>query len=174
MRKYIFSIAVAVFISGCAGVSIIPISSQQAIDVHSGSSNRKGYIVYEPIIVVEVSKKEVCKKRNATGKCVEIETICAAGTPFTLPDYSKPYIIDVKSGFGKAGVELEIKDGWMLGKVKDNSDNAAILGTVEKLLGIGILTASPGATPTGKCEVPGLYRVNMSAGAIVLEKIKLY
>jgi len=45
----------------------------------------------------------------------------------------KPYLIDVKSGLGKAGTDVTIIDGWRLGNVKDNSDNTAILGNLVTL-----------------------------------------
>lgn len=174
MKPIVLMTVVAIFLNGCAGVSITPISNQQAVNAHSDGTTNNGYIVYEPIVVVEVSQKEVCVQKDKNGKCLQTETRCSVGTPFTLPDYSKPYLVEVKSGFGKAGVEIEIKDGWMLGKVKDISDNTAVLGLVEKLLGLEKAAFFPGAKPSGGCEAPGLYKVSLLDGKVVLEQFHLY
>ena len=139
---------------GCAGVDIKPISGQDAIDIHKSNSVQRGYVVYEQIVVVEVSKKEVCIKEGTGNKC---EMKCTAGTPFVLPDYSKPYLINLKSGFGKAGSDVTINDGWRLGNVKDNSDNTAILGNI-MTLATKMAIRSP-SKDNNKCA-EGLYRVH--------------
>jgi hypothetical protein len=63
------------------------------------------------MVVVEVSQKEVCSAQDAKGKCTGDSVIsCSAGTPFVLPDTSKPFLVNSKSGFGKAGVDVAITE----------------------------------------------------------------
>lgn len=160
-------------LSGCAGVDIKPISQDQALRAHQAGSSASGYIVYEPVVVVEVSQKDVCVAKDDKGNCKAQETRCSAGTPFVLPDYSKPYLVDVKSGFGKSGVDITITDGWRLGNVKDNSDNTAVLGTVEKLLGIKSPTVIE-AAKAGNCKTPGLYRLTIDKDGVALTRMLVY
>ncbi len=171
--KKILLFGISILIFGCAGVSITPLSQDEAAAIHRGDSKKNGYVIYEPLVVVEVSQIEVCIEKDSKGKCKKSVTRCSAGKPFVLPDYSKPYIIDIKSGFGKAGVELEFSDGWLLSKVKDNSDNTAVLGAVEKLLGLET-KSSIGTDSASGCKDPGIYRVNISPSGIGLEQIKVY
>lgn len=55
-----------------------------------------------------------------------------------------------------------INDGWRLGTIKDNSDNTAVLGVIEKLAG-GIFKMSGFSEGSG-CNNPGLYRVAIVDG----------
>ncbi|GLH69282.1 hypothetical protein GETHPA_08150 [Geothrix rubra] len=157
-----------VFALGCAGVKITPISPQRALALHQTEANESGYVVYEPMVVVEITSKEVCLKKDKDGKCTESIVQCTAGAPFVLPDYRKPYLVDVKSGFGKSGADITITDGWRLGNIKDNSDNTAVLGSVQKLLEgnlSGLLRAPSGLAPEKSTERPipsGLYRVDLT------------
>jgi hypothetical protein len=161
-------------VAGCAGVDITPISSRDETDAHAGTRPRSGYIVYEPMVVVEVSEKEVCRARDEKGACREVVAVCAAGTPFLLPDMSKPFLVDVRSGFGKTGVEVTITNGWQLGSIKDNSDNTALLGAIEKVASLALArTTAPDAAGRG-CKAPGLYRVNATADRIDLAPLLSY
>jgi hypothetical protein len=170
MKKTRLSWLVLLIFCGCAGVSITPISKQDAIDIHKPNAGKSGYVVYEPMVVVEVSKKEVCLARDNTGKCIKQETSCAAGTPFVLPDYSKPYLIDIKSGLGKAGTDVNIIDGWRLGNVKDYSDNTAILGSLMTIL--SSVTPFRKAQDDKKCRA-GLYRVTIDNSSDEKSALKL-
>lgn len=174
MKTVIIATVVATFIlSGCAGVNIKPISRDQAVNAHTEGSTASGYIVYEPIVVVEISQKDVCVDKDDKGNCKSQETRCSAGAPFVLPDYSKPYLVDAKSGFGKSGVEITITDGWRLGNIKDNSDNTAVLGTVEKLIGLksALITES---AKSNNCQAPGLYRVTVDEKGVALSPMLVY
>jgi len=90
-----------------------------------------------------------------------------------LPDTSKPFLINVRSGFGKTGVDVAITNGWQLGNIKDNSDNTALLGTVEKILGLGVKSIAREPT-AGKCKAPGLYRVNHAPTGVTLSPLLIY
>ncbi|MCE5211983.1 MAG: hypothetical protein LLG40_10550 [Deltaproteobacteria bacterium] len=157
MKKAMFLWLLVFVFCGCAGVSITPISKQDALDLHKPNAGKSGYVVYEPMVVVEINKKEVCVKKDDAGKCTDTKPACAAGTPFVLPDYSKPYLIDIKSGIGKAGADITIIDGWRLGSVKDNSDNTAMLGDLVSLVKA---LRVPDTKDAGKCK-EGLYRVTI-------------
>ncbi|WP_353254510.1 hypothetical protein [Salinisphaera sp. PC39] len=167
MKRFQGMIVVAFVLAGCAGVEIEPISPEQATAAHTANSAINGYIVYEPLVAVEVSKQNVCVEKDSEGKCSEYVSRCSAGAPFVLPDYSKPYRVEIKSGFGKSGAEVSIADGWRLENVKDSSDNTAVLGTLEKILGIE-------TAPVEECKSPGLYRVNLVNGGIELSKLLWY
>lgn len=174
MKKVCCLALLIVAMSGCAGLDITPISKTKADAAHQeGSDRMQGYIVYEPMVVVEVS--EVCVEKDDKGKCKDGSgTRCSAGTPFTLPDYSKPYLLNVRSGFGKAGVEVAITNGWQLGNIKDNSDNTAVLGFIEKALGFKSTAHFGAPSGQGKCSVPGLYRVTLEPSGMTLVPVKLY
>src|SRR5215471_17423127 len=148
-------------IVGCAGVDITPLSPAEEAAAHAGGTARKGYIVYEPMVVVEVSQKEVCAAPDDKGACKggATTTACSAGAPFLLPDTSKPFLVNAQSGFGKAGVEIAITNGWQLGSIKDNSDNTALLGTLEKILTLTSARSLARENPSRPCKA-GLYRVD--------------
>jgi hypothetical protein len=161
-------------LAGCSGLDIRPISPELDARAHREDGTASGYVVYGPMVVVEVSR--VCVVKDAKGACRDDETRCAAGAPFVLPDFSKPFLVDVKSGLGKAGVDVTIVDGWRLGSVKDQSDNTAILGAIEKLALARMAeprTAGEEAV-RGGCAAPGLYRVELTQEGMKLVPLLPY
>lgn len=174
MKRLFVCIAVSVLLAGCAGLEITTLQTSQVADARKPDGKAlDGYVLYEPIVVVEVSIKDVCTAgKDEKGNCKAATVVqCSASTPFLLPDYSRPYLVRSKNGFGKAGVDVAISDGWRLGSIKDNSDNTAVLGTVEKLFGIKSAVPSAGEKT---CKAPGLYRVDLEDGAPALKVLKLY
>jgi hypothetical protein len=157
---------------GCAGVDIVPITREQAMSAHEGGSDARGYIVYEPVVMVEVSPREVCSGRDDKGKCIT-RTQCVAGEPFILPDYGKPYLINARAGLGKTGFDMTIADGWRLGGLKDASDNTAFLGALEKLATREPTSGTPAALDAG-CKAAGLYRVSVGQDGVALTRVLLY
>jgi len=146
--------------SGCAGISITPVPSQNpdvALD-----PNLAGYIVYEPMVVFPVMQAEACDKDQ---KCLKFKG-CTIGQPLTLPNYGRPYVIEIRSGFGKAGADVTIADGWKLSNLKDNSDNTELLKLVASATGIAE------AADTKECPT-GLYRLIWSEGGPSLKAIDL-
>jgi len=175
MKAYLLFPLLAVSIAGCAGVDITPLSPAEEAASHAGGTSRKGYIVYEPMVVVEVSQKEVCGAPDDKGACKGATVVtCSAGTPFLLPDPSKPFLVNAQSGFGKAGVEIAITNGWQLGNIKDNSDNTALLGTLEKVLGLAGARSLTRESTVGKCKAPGLYRVDLGPAGVTLSLLLIY
>jgi hypothetical protein len=148
-------------LGGCAGLDIRPLTREQAASVHAGGGPA-GYIVYAPMTVIEVSDRDGCR----------------AGAPFQLPDYSKPYLVRSRSGLGRNGVDIAISEGWMLGGIKDTSDNGALLDAVGTVLGVrggGGGAAAGGGAAGGACRAPGLYRLAPdAAGSIQLLPLHLY
>ena len=172
MKAYALSALVAASVAGCSGLDITPISPEADRAAHAGTP-LQGYIVYAPMVVVEVARKVVCNRAKADGQCEGTPAItCAAGTPFTLPDPPKPFLVNSRSGFGKAGVDVTITNGWQLGGIKDTSDNTAILGLVEKLLPLKSMTAAT-AQASEECKA-GLYRVSYDGADLKLEELLLY
>ncbi|MEW6077653.1 MAG: hypothetical protein AB1724_07575 [Thermodesulfobacteriota bacterium] len=175
MNKSLLLLLILASIAGCAGLDITPISPTDEIAAHSGDKKLKGYVVYEPMVVVEVSQKEVCGEKDDKGNCKGATYItCAAGAPFLLPDTSKPFLVNVRSGFGKTGVDVAITNGWQIGNIKDESDNTALLGTVEKLLDAAIKKGISPDPISGKCKAPGLYHVVSTSTGIALQPLLIY
>ena len=159
-------------LSACAGVNITPLSAQEASVLHQKSNGAKGYVVHAPVVVVEISR--VCVGKEGNKPCEASEMQCKAGAPFVMPDYSRPFLVDVRSGFGKAGVDVSFTSGWLLSSVKDNSDNAGPLGLLGKL--VGLKAAFIGLDGGGSDTCPyGLYRVQFDAkeGGLELARIPL-
>jgi hypothetical protein len=174
MKANILLPLLAASLAGCVGLEITPLSPAEEAASHAGGTSLKGYIIYEPMVVVEVSQKEVCSAQDPKGNCTGASVIsCSAGTPFVLPDTSKPFLVNVKSGFGKTAVEVAITNGWQLGNIKDNSDNTALLGTLEKIIALGAKSiAREGAV--GQCKASGLYRVNQAPTGVTLSPLLIY
>lgn len=126
--KSLFAVVVlSLFLSACAGISITPVKLGAGQDAHEVA--KKGYIVYTPAVLLPISSVPVCVDMRKDGKCAKQVYECAAGKPILVPNYSKPFTVEVKSGFGKAGTEINVTDGWLLGSLKDNSDNSAAIGS---------------------------------------------
>lgn len=161
---------------GCAGVSITPISADIARQAHTDKGTVKGYIVYAPIVVVELTEKLICLQQGEKGECKRAELTCSAGTPFVLPDYAKPYAVDIHSGLGKAGADVSFRDGWLLTQVKDASDNTALLGMIEKVLGLDSkkTVEKTSGEPDRRCTEPGLYTVSVTSQGIEMKRIRVY
>lgn len=177
MKRLIVVAIIPVFMSGCSGLDIksMTLSEVQAARVKDNKKPLDGYVIYEPMTVVEISSKAVCQTTMKDGKCEGASKIqCAASLPFQLPDYSKPYLIKSRTGLGKAGVDVTITDGWKLGGIKDSSDNSAILSFIEK----GVFKSFTEDKST-TCKEPGLYKLTPKLDdhenvSFDLEALKLY
>jgi hypothetical protein len=173
MKTYLLLLAAC--IAGCAGLDITPISPKEEAAAHAGGTGLKGYIIYEPMVVVEVSRKELCPEKDANGNCKSVPIVtCSAGTPFILPDTSKPFLVDVRSGFGKTGVDVTFNNGWELGNIKDNSDNTALLDTINKVIGLAGTRSMAREPPTQNCPAQGLYRVVTEEQGVTLRLLLKY
>jgi len=161
----------ALVVAGCAGVDVRPITARQAESAHEAGRDVRGYIVYAPLVVVEVSRQEGCIGKDDKGHCVP-GVQCVAGKPFLLPDYSRPYLIDAHAGLGRAGLDVTIADGWRLGSLKDSSDNGDLLGALDKIM---TRSGTAGARSTdGECRAAGLYRVSTGPDGLELSKLLVY
>ncbi|MBA3019095.1 MAG: hypothetical protein KJ550_00350 [Proteobacteria bacterium] len=167
MRKITLLFLFLLMFAGCAGIDIKPITAERAQNAHETGTDDKGYIVYSPLVIIEIKEEAICIEKNASGTCVKSE-IGYKAEKFTdlLPDYSKPFLVRPRSGFGKTDVELSIKDGWCLDSVKDKSDNTAVLDNVIKALKeltpIPAAKQSKSSDETKRGPKPGLYRLKYS------------
>lgn len=164
MNRFALSaISAALLLSACAGVDVTPISPTLRAGLHGSADAEKfanrGYVVYEPMLLVSVAPGKKCLGQAKDGKCLGTsQDVCEISEPKLLPNYNRPYLVKSRSGFGKAGTQIDIKDGWMLSSIKDESDNSAILAA---LLGKEKLAASAmggEAAPVPGCAI-GVYTV---------------
>lgn len=147
--------------SGCSGLQIASISKDDAGKAHQGAGH-SGYIVYHPRVLVRVGAEKRCPAdKMPDGKCDPKNAsldYCEVSPPFYLPDYDKPYRVDVKTGIGKAGVDVAIANGWMLSSFKDNSDNSVLLGELIKA-GVFTKTVAPEVPNQAASKCPaGVYQ----------------
>ncbi|MEO8484833.1 MAG: hypothetical protein ABI585_00705 [Betaproteobacteria bacterium] len=173
-RTALLALMAAATLAGCSGVDLRPISPALEQRAHLEDGTASGYVVYGPMVVVEVAPRAVCVARNDKNACTKEETRCAVGTPFALPDPTKPFLVDVRNGFGKAGVDLTIVDGWRLAGIKDQSDNTAILDTIQKLAAPLLATARRESTDQAECPKAGIYRLTIDKDGFALKKLLLY
>lgn len=143
-----WAVAAAIALSGCSGLDIYSVSSRDVACARGeltctgiGKLTRPskpldGYVVYEPMLIVQVGMVRICKgKEDAAGNCDgSVITQCAVSEPLLIPNLERPYTVRSKTGLGKAGVDVTIVDGWRLGQIKDESDNSAILTTLSDLV----------------------------------------
>lgn len=178
-RWHLLSLVLPVSLCACAGVDVTALTPAQAQHMHAGGKVPAGYVVYAPMVVVEVTQEEVCVAKDDKGHCQAQETRCLAGKPFTLPDESRPYLVSLRSGLGKAGSQIDITDGWMLGRMRDDADGTSSLGLVQKLLGLRLGQAvETGAGGGHACMAAGLYRATLEgapeAAHVALHPLLLY
>lgn len=173
MKKFTLSIIVAL-LAGCAGLEISSLSVKKAKNAHKPDNGVNGYIVYHPMIVVELAEKELCIEKSKSGKCTKVKTVCGMGKPTLFPDYSKPFLLNPRSGFGKAGIDVKIEDGWRLGSIKDNSNNTALLSALVAAGGIKTQSLNPAGESSGGCSEPGLYQLSFKKGKMKMESILKY
>lgn len=167
-------IVVATMLAGCAGLRISSLSKEVSDAAHTKDTTVDGYIVYQPMIVVEIGEKELCTKRGSEGACLNSKTVCSIGDPKLFPDYSKPFLVQSQSGLGKAGVDVKIEDGWRLGSLKDESDNTALLNVLASAGGVEVSTKSPQGDLKEVCNNSGLYQLKIKDSKMELERLLRY
>lgn len=151
MKKLILVLSSLVFLSSCASVNIKPIKKDLAKNVHTKDSNLNlnGYILYAPKVLIQI--------KQVKGEC-KISTV-------SIPDKTKPFLLDIQSGFGKSDINVKIINGWMLGDIKANIDNTAVLDKITSFS-----NEIDGGIPAVSCNPSeGLYDYNISdTGEITL------
>jgi len=155
MQRILAVLIALAALAGCAGLDIRPLTPEQAAAAHAGGG-QQGYIVYAPMTVIELGDKDGCR----------------VGAPFQLPDYSRPYLVRSRAGLGRSGVDVSISNGWMLGGIKDTSDNGVLLDAAASVLRARSAGGGEGAPA---CRAPGLYRLVRDAeGRMQFEPLRLY
>ncbi len=177
-RHLLLSLALPASLCACAGVDVTALTAAQARHMHAGGVVPAGYVVYAPMVVVEVTQEEVCVAKDDKGHCQAQETRCVAGKPFVLPDESRPYLVSLRSGLGKPGSQIDITDGWMLGRMRDDADGTGSLGLVQKLLGLRLGQGVGAGAGGHACMAAGLYRATLEGSAdaahVALQALLLY
>lgn len=186
MTKKFGLVVLVASLAGCGGLEIESLTPDEATNAHS-DKKVPGYIVYHPMIVVEMKeiKKEILKTEieaeNIITREYGIIKECVIGKPQTLPDYEKPFLLRLKSGIGKSSVDLKIEDGWRLAGIKTESDNTAWLKFAKDMatggIGEGSLLAAgivDGGAKSSECK-SGLYKLSFDNNSKTLkfERIKL-
>lgn len=167
----------AVFsLAGCSGLQLKTLSSTEVERARtSGGTPLDGYVVYEPLVAVKVGNALMCPDGSvpdAKNPCAGAQVQCVIGDVMKLPDYGKPYLVSVQNGFGKAGVDVAIAEGWMLGHIKDNSDNTAMLTFLKETLTLGVAKNDPTRAADGSRScTPDLYRVTASNEGLKLNRL---
>lgn len=161
--KRAFKAAVIAFTTqlvGCAGLSVTPLTPNQASLAHSDSSSINGYIAYHPAMIVAIGTKN--------GSC-GIDSIQY------LPDYSKPYLVRIDKGIGSSTTKFDLTNGWMLSSASATVDNSVISEKLFNKLSATTLTlSSESKAPDASLEcVPGIYRYEYENGKQEFKRIKL-
>lgn len=152
MKHLLIAFLSTLLVSGCGGLSIVPISVEDAAKLHGDNQRLKGYVIYQSKIFVNIGPKE-----NAPCGIVSVNH---------LPDYSKPYLISIDKGFGSSDVTIEIKDGWMLSQATSNADNSAVFSELWKTFSEksnGLATSAVTAGAATECAT-GIYQFEGAAG----------
>ena len=147
-----------VVLAGCGGLKITSLTAQQAEEAHIKKDAVSGYIVYHPMLVVWLKK---------SGDACEI-----AGKPVVLPDYSKPFLLEIERGLARSSVELQIEDGWRLGGVKTEADNTALLKLAGQVaMGMVGLSSAVASADAQACT-PGFYKLVLDDDEVKMKRLK--
>ena len=168
MMKQICLVILLAVLAGCGGLEISSLSVEEAKNAHKpelsseSESGKKvpGYIVYHPMIVVDVNKE------------------CKIGKPQTLPDYGKPFLLKPTWGVGKSSVDLKIEDGWRLAGFKAETDNTAWLKDLLDIIGKKVPPSAKGLQekqPDDNTCQSGLYKLSIDKDGkkIKFERIEI-
>jgi hypothetical protein len=169
MKSKTLAAAVAFLLAGCASVEINPVHESAAADLWKRDApSRNGYVIYAPSIVVEQRQVQSCVGEQC-------KLVCAFGPPFTLPDLSRPYIVNARPGFGSLSVEFGIAEGWRLDSMKQAVDNSAVLGALlsppTSPQRAGVDAPDRPVADAEACKVPRLFLVTLHDGALRLQGI---
>ena len=171
MMKQIYLVILLTVLAGCGGLEISSLTVEEVNNAHTEDGKVHGYIVYHPMIMVEV--KEIVKTGSENNGGTKE---CVAGKPQTLPDYGKPFLLKLTQGIGKSSVDLKIEDGWRLAGITSETDNTAWL---KDLLDIAkkVTPSTAGLLPkpTDDTCKSGLYKLSIDEDGtkIKFERIEI-
>ncbi len=114
-----------VSLAGCGGLSVNP----------AKDTDKKGYTVYAPMVLVNVSITRTCKEPGSNGACDKGEYFesCTVSAPYVLPDYDKAFTVKFQKGLGSYSGTATIVNGWMLGSATSAGDPSDFLTNVGEL-----------------------------------------
>lgn len=138
-RARLIALACAMAVlTGCGGLKIKPLTKEQAEALHMKADPSNGYVVYAPMLVVEVTRGKRCMgDLNPNGECPTntLSETCLMSAPKLFPDYDKPFLVNIEPGFGKATIDVSIADGWRLASVHSETDNTEVVKYLMGALG---------------------------------------
>jgi hypothetical protein len=145
MKRFVFLTILLLWMTGCAGVEISKITSE--------NDKTKGVRFYRPWPYLMVTKN------NGNTECKIVY----------LPKTNEEYAIGVKSGLGSVKTSFELIDGWQLTKFGDERDSK-IPETIN-----AITNAAKEAVAAQRSPVEeGLYRMTFKDGYVEsLKRIKV-
>ncbi|HEX7238004.1 MAG TPA: hypothetical protein VF405_13640 [Gammaproteobacteria bacterium] len=131
VSRLFFLLSLVFALAACGGVQIKPVklTADRLTDGFTDMDNR-GYIVYEPRILVNVSAVRSCSKPAEATACPATDLVvtgCTVGAPYYLPDYSRAYAVRVKPGVGSYSGSITISNGWLLSGAEGAGDTTAFL-----------------------------------------------
>lgn len=138
-------------LAGCGGLRMTSITTTQAEMAHDQEGTMQGYIVYHPMLVVTLKENGgVCK---------------IDGEPVVLPDYRKPFLLEIEPGLSRYNVDLRIEDGWRLGGATAEVDSTAWMELAMKALGAALTGEVAHVTASISCT-PGLNKLVVENGVM--------
>jgi hypothetical protein len=151
--RCIGTMAAALALAGCAALNFTPTTAEK-LSAARKDGTAVGYPVYEPRTLLIID--------NSEGKC--------ATTKLVVPNYDRPVMVNISSGWGSSTIDFELAEGWTLSKASVQADNTALLDKLEKII------TGPGAKalmPEGKgseCKT-GVYELDGSGKDFKLRRL---
>jgi hypothetical protein len=110
--------ALALFtLAGCAALNFTPTTAEK-LSAARKDGTAVGYPVYEPRTLLIID--------NSEGKCTT--------TKLVVPNYDRPVMVNISSGWGSSTIDFELAEGWTLSKASVQADNTALLDKLDKLI----------------------------------------
>jgi hypothetical protein len=155
-RLCLFIPAIAVvMLSGCASLTFTPTTATQ-IENDRKNAAASGYPVYPPKVLFAFSQgKEGC-----------------AITRLLVPNFDKPILVKISSGWGSSTIQFDTSEGWALAKASAAIDNTALLNKLvadKSASGATVQGGTGGVTST--CPA-GLYELAGGEGSMALKRIQ--
>jgi hypothetical protein len=145
MKLIYILLIILLLLMSCA--SIKSITPEEALNAHTKLHSVDGYIVFHPLVVVEVSEN------------------CIAAKSFLLPNYNRPFLVTIRAPFIGSPGSMVVEDGWRLSNLGGSTGTAAALGALIAGTGGRLLLGKEDIDDTlGKKTIckPGLYRMDIT------------
>jgi hypothetical protein len=142
MITRISALFTSVLLAGCAGVSITPLSPEEAAAAHRpGASRRDGYVIYEPQVLFMATRVAAAvsppKPAAEGGDVRPADVVRIDGWEIrrvVMPDYSRPYRVHPYAFLAKTDFDFDYQEGWMLSHQKATLDSTAVISLLTEAL----------------------------------------